>query len=118
MAWPDRLIKKANAWRKKIKSSVVKEYINFLNRHGHRLDWDNGDIDGIEVIREEPKKVIPDVLAEISGIELESDYDNIIGPALAPPQEMATTLTTDVTLARANAVLASNSDKDLKVGGV
>ena len=60
------------------------------------FDWDNGDIDGIEVIREVPKKVLPDVLAEITGIELESDYDKFIGPALAPPQEMATTLTTDV----------------------
>ena len=38
MAWPDRLIKKANAWGKKSKSSVVKEDINFLNRHGHRFD--------------------------------------------------------------------------------
>ena len=47
MAWPDRLIKKANAWGKKIKSSVVKEDIKFLNRHGHMFDWDNDDIDGI-----------------------------------------------------------------------
>ena len=47
MAWPDRLIKKANAWGKKSKSSVVKEDIKFLNRHGHRFDWDNEDIDEI-----------------------------------------------------------------------
>ena len=65
---------------------MVKEDIKFLNRHGHRFDWDNDDIDEIEVIIEEPKKVLPDVLAEILGIELESDYDKVIGPALASPQ--------------------------------
>ena len=35
-----------------------------------------------------------------------------------PPQEMATTLKTDVALARVNAGIASNSDKDLKARGV
>ena len=99
MAWPDRFIKKANAWGKKSESSVVKEDIKLLNCHGHRFDWDNNNIDEIEVISEETKKVIPDVLAKTPGIELESDSDKVIGPDLAPPQEMATTLTTDVTLA-------------------
>ena len=62
--------------------------------------------------------MLPDVLAEIPVIELESDYNNIIVPALVPPQEMATTLTADIALARVNAGLASNSDEDLKAGGV
>ena len=97
---------------------MVKENIKFINRDGHRYDWDNDDIDEKEVIREEPKKVLSDVLAEIPEIELESDYDKFIGPALAPPQEMATTLTTDVALAQVNAGLASNSDEDLKAGVV
>ena len=59
-----------------------------------------------------------DVLAEIPGIELESDYDKVVGPDLALPQNMATTLATDVALARVNAGLASNSDKELEAGGV
>ena len=62
--------------------------------------------------------MLPNVLTEIPGIELESDYDKVIGPALALPQEMATTLTTDVVLAQVNTGLASNSDEDLKAGGV
>ena len=59
-----------------------------------------------------------DVLAEIPGIELESDYDKVVGPDLAPPQNMATTLATDVALARVNYGLASNSDEELEAGGV
>ena len=109
MEWPDRLIRKANACGKKIKASVVKEDIKFLNRHGHRFEWDNEYIDEIEVIREDPNKVLPDVLDEIPRIELESDYDKVIGLALAPPQDMATTLTTDVDMAQVNAGLDSNS---------
>ena len=45
MSWPNRLIKKDNAWENKSKYSVVKEDIKFLNRHGHRFDWDNNNIE-------------------------------------------------------------------------
>ena len=49
--WTDILTKKSNTLGKKSKYSVVKEDIKLLNRHVHRFEWDNGNMDEIEVIR-------------------------------------------------------------------
>ena len=35
--------------------------INFLNRNGEKFDWDNDNLDEIQVVDEEPKLVQPDL---------------------------------------------------------
>ena len=78
--WPDRLLKKAEEWGKKGKSAVLSGQIKFLNRHGLKFDWDNDDLKEIELSKTDEKLVQPDYIAEVPGIEVQGDYDNIIGP--------------------------------------
>ena len=78
--WPDRLLKKAEEWGKKEKSAVLRGQIKFLNRHGLKFDRDNDDLKEIELSKTDEKLVQPDYIAEVPGIEVQGDYDQIIGP--------------------------------------
>ena len=33
---------------------------------------------------EEPKEILPDIIEEVPGIELESNYDQVVGAAVDP----------------------------------
>ena len=80
MIWTERLLRKANEWGKKDNKAILKGQIKFLNRKGEKFDWDNDDLSEIEMAKKEPKLVQPNFIAEIPGIEVESDYEPIIGP--------------------------------------
>ena len=54
--------------------------IKFLNRHGVKSDWDNDDLEEIELSKTNEKFVQPDFIAEVPGIAVQGDYDKIIGP--------------------------------------
>ena len=78
--WPDILLKKAEEWGKKGNSTIMRGQIKFLNRHGVQFDWDNDDLEEIELSKTDEKIVQPDFIAEVPGIIVQGDYDNIIRP--------------------------------------
>ena len=47
--WPDRLLKKAEEWGKRVKIAVLRGQIKFLNRHELKFDWDNDDLKEIKL---------------------------------------------------------------------
>ena len=77
--YPDRIMKKAEKWGKKGKSAVLRGQIKFLNRYGEKFDWDNDNLEEIKVSKMDEKLVQPDFIAGVPGIEVQGDYDNIIG---------------------------------------
>ena len=58
----------------------MRNKLEFLNRNGEKFDWENDDLAEIEVKTKEEKLVQPDFIAEIPGIPLESDYQEIQPP--------------------------------------
>ena len=44
MIYPERLLRKANAWGGKGKKAILKGQIKLLNRKGDKFDWDNNDL--------------------------------------------------------------------------
>ena len=104
---PDRVLKLMNIWGKNSKYKALKSELEFLNRRGNKFEWDNEELDDTEgKIEQEPNLIHPDIIAEIPGVELESDYENIVGPALTQPPPP--TMATRAAAARANASLEPN----------
>ena len=64
----------------KRKAAIMLGRIKFINRNGEKFDWDNNDMGENEVVVKEPKIIQPDFIAEIPVIEMDSDYDKIMGP--------------------------------------
>ena len=58
----------------------LKGQIKFLNRKGEKFDWDNDNLTETEIADKEEKLVQTNFIAEIPGIEVESNYEPIIGP--------------------------------------
>ena len=58
----------------------MRNKLEFLNRNGEKFDWENDDLAEIEVQTVEEKRVQPDLITEIPGIPLESDYLKIQPP--------------------------------------
>ena len=84
MPYPERMVKQANYWGLKSKSAIVKGEIKIFNRHGKKFDLDNDELSELDVFVEEPKKILPDHIAEVSRIELESEYDQVVGSSVDP----------------------------------
>ena len=84
LPFPNKIQKKANAWGKKSKAHITKDSIQFLNKMGEKFDWENDEVETLQVVRSEPEKVQRDhvVPAEIPGIEIEDDYVAVQGPAV------------------------------------
>ena len=79
MVWLERLLREANVWGGKGKKAFLKVQIKFLNRKGDKFDWDNDNLIEIKMADKEPKLVQTKFISEIPGIEVESDYEPIIG---------------------------------------
>ena len=103
MIWPERLLRKANAWGKKGKNAILKGQIKFLNRKGDKFDWENNDLTEIEMADKEPKLVQPNFIAKIPLIEVESDYEPIMGPKPSTEPEVNSSYAERAKKARKNA---------------
>ena len=80
---PDRVVKLVKNWGMQPKNKNMKNKMELLNFHGKKLDWDNKEIEEDENVVEFQQKLMhPDIIAKISGVELENDYENTVGPAL------------------------------------
>ena len=104
--YPERIIRLANSWGEKSRSKQFGNKLEFLDR---RYDWDNDEIDEKEALVEPPSTAAhPGILAEIPGVELESDHDDGTTSAIeaVPRPDLATRAAT----ARENANLAQNQE--------
>jgi hypothetical protein len=84
LPFPNRMLKKVIEWEKKGKAQITKDSIQFLNRLGKQFEWDNDEVEDLQVVMNEPEKVQRDhgVPAEIPGIKIEDDYKAVPGPAV------------------------------------
>ena len=59
----------------KSKREIRKIKLKFHNSKSENFDWDNEEIEGNYNVKVGQKKMVhPDVIAEIPGVEIESDY--------------------------------------------
>jgi hypothetical protein len=71
---PERVVKHVIKMGKKSRQSRSADTLEFLNRHKEKYDWDNEELEIEEgLVEDEPH---PDLLAEIPGVPLESDYES------------------------------------------
>eukprot|EP00956_Cyclotella_meneghiniana_P028301 scaffold65295_cov71-Cyclotella_meneghiniana.AAC.14 len=110
---PDRVIKRAISIGKACKRKRTSARLTFLNRHKEKFDWDNEDLDEPDEVGlvEAPLETDP-LLAEIPGVELESDDEpvNVI-QEVEEPSELTVALA-----ARANANLMQDKTPDQLAG--
>jgi hypothetical protein len=71
---PECVIKRVIKMGKKSRQSRSAHTFEFLNRHKEKYDWDNEELEIEEGLVEEDS--YPDLLEEISGVRLESDYES------------------------------------------
>ena len=81
---------------------IQRGHLKFLNRNGETFDWENDELANLETDRTEEKLGHPDFIAEIPGIETETDYEDIVGPQSAS-QGHKSTLAQQVAAARQSA---------------
>ena len=72
--WPERMVEKASAWGRQVKEIIAKNAIQFRNRHGGKFDWDNDDLSELEFTTKLTKMIHPDMVENLAGIELESNF--------------------------------------------
>ena len=73
--WPESMIKTTSAWGRKNKKLIMKDSVQFLNRKGKNFDWDNDDLDDLEIKKDPSKLIHPDIPAEFPGMELQRDQN-------------------------------------------
>ena len=90
MPWPDDLLKKVNVLAKKnIKKGIIRgKDIKFLNRHENKFYWDNDDMDEMHVNEDEVEFLHPDIVANIPGIELVSNFEDLGGATEEPVRDV------------------------------
>ena len=80
---PERVVKLVNWWGLKSKRTHQKNKLEFLDRMGNKLVWDNVHIEEGGGLIEKEAGIHHVVTAEIPGVlVLESDYENNIGPGI------------------------------------
>jgi hypothetical protein len=73
---PTRVLRLVNKWGLMPKNKEYRNKLEFLNNTNIKYNWDNGELEDSECLVENKKDLIyPDVLTEIPGVDLESDYD-------------------------------------------
>ena len=89
---PARVEKRVRVLGMRAKQKRVGERLQFLNRHRERFAWDIDD-EGEELVETSPPHETDDLPAEIPGVQLESDFDDlnaVIEPNLPTPEQQAT----------------------------
>jgi hypothetical protein len=109
---PDRVVRRVIKLGKVCKQKRSKERLNFLNRHKERFSWDNEELDEPELIEKTQERDTDQILAEIPGVLLESDYDQVV-ESTPDASEVDHALE-----AQANANLNTNTHVDDEVTGV
>ena len=112
--WPERITKKDSAWGRQSKEITAKNAIQFRNLHGGKFDWDNDDLSKLEVTTELPNMIHPDMVANIPGIELESDFPR---PAIPTPDKQHDIMT-QLAAARLNDGLEEEPEANIDPRGV
>ena len=72
---PDHIKKSVNKWGSQPCGKAYNSKVEFLNHTKDKFEWENDDIPTGEVTGEEP--IYPNLIAEIPGIELETDFEDI-----------------------------------------
>ena len=52
-----------------------------MNRKVDQFDWGDDDLADLKAVKEQPKSIHPDIIAEVPGVKTEDMYAKIIGPA-------------------------------------
>ena len=72
---PDIVVKLINDLGMQPKKKNRKNQLEFLNRHGIFLDWDNKDIDNDDNVEEFQQKLVhPDIIADIPGVVYDKQW--------------------------------------------
>ena len=57
--------------------------LELINRHRKKFDWDNEELDNDGNVKQFQQKLVhTNIIDDIPGVELETDYENIVGPTL------------------------------------
>ena len=80
MPWPDKLLKIANSWGKRGKYAIQRGHLKFLDQNGETFDWKNDNLANLEMDWTENKLIHPDFIAELPGIETETNCEGIMCP--------------------------------------
>ena len=108
------MTEKASAWGRQSKEIIATNAIQFCNRHGGKFDWDNDDLSKLQFTTELPNMIHPDMLANLPGIELESDF---LRPAV-PTSGKKLDIMTQLVAARLNAGLENDPEANIDPKGV
>ena len=95
---------------------VVKKYLDgleFLNRKKQPFDWENDELNKTLPEVEEP--IYPDILAEVPGLLIESDFEDDNDAVMTPPLP---TLEEQVETALENMGMAAKPSDDRQIAGV
>ena len=68
-------------WVRRSKEIIANNAIQFRNLRGGKFDWDNDDLSKLEVTTELLNMIHPDMVVNLPGIELESDFPRPAVPA-------------------------------------
>ena len=75
---PDRIKKLVEKWGTQSRGKAFKGKMEFLNRTKDKFEWENVDIPTGKMTGEE-EPIYPNLIAEIPGVELETDFEDIEG---------------------------------------
>ena len=81
--YPDRVIKRVNEWGKTPRGEKYSDGLEFLNRKKQPFDWENEELN--ETLPEVEEHIYPDILAEVLGLVLKSDFNDDNHAVVTPP---------------------------------
>ena len=81
--YPDRVIKRLNDLGKTPRGEKYSNGLVFLNRKKQPFNWENEELN--EQLPEVEEPIYPDILAEVPGLVLKSDFDDANDVVMTPP---------------------------------
>ena len=111
--YPDRVIKRVNEWGKTPRGEKYSDGLKFLNRNKQPFDWENEEPN--ETLPEVEEPIYPDILAEVPGLVLESDFDDNNDAVMTPPPP---TIEEQAETALDNVGMTAEPSDDRQIAGV